>query len=69
MSLMADGNAVVHLIAQEVFGEGLIANWDPNHYAKGFENCFGELVSMFPCLVAVAGKLKPHFLLGMFFLL
>jgi hypothetical protein len=63
-SLTADGDVAVHGIAQEIFGEDLVSNQDPNHYAKGVENCFGELVDMHPCLAAVANKLKPHFLLG-----
>jgi hypothetical protein len=60
----ADGDSTIHSIINKVFGDNVLCHHDPNHYAKGLEKSFNDLMDQHPSLSAVQKKIKAHFLLG-----
>jgi hypothetical protein len=64
-SVTADGDAAIHLLVEKHFGDSVVTNCDPNHYAKGLANNVKNLCASSAALTAVAEALKQHFLIGM----
>lgn len=63
-SVTADGDAAVHSLVKQIFGDDVVSHQDPNHYTKGLEKSFKPLVEQHPSLATIKKKIKSHFLIS-----
>ncbi len=65
-TVTADGDAAIEGHVAAAFGNDVLVNRDPNHYAKGLLKNVLALGGDYPVIKELAMPLKKHFLVGMF---